>query len=266
MPTIQNHTPGTFCWWELATPDVEAAWRFYHGLFRWEKRDQPIGEGQVYRICVLEGQDVCAMYRLDPAQQERGVASAWLPYIAVEDAEETATRVTTAGGAVLTPPFDVFESGRMAALSDTEGARLAIWQPNQHRGAGIIRDVGTVCWTELAARDAGRARRFYATAFGWKPEAKAMGAAGDYTYWHVAGEPTAFGGMLAITADWGDLPPAWMTYFKVADCDDFTAAVARGGGRVLMGPWDAADVGRIALVQDPTGGRFSGITFVNARA
>lgn len=261
MPIIEKHTPGTFCWWELATPDLEAAWRFYHALFRWEKRDAPIGEGRVYRISVLEGQDVGAMYQLDRGQLERKVASAWLPYVAVKSADEAATQARAAGATLLLPPFDGFDSGRMARLSDSEGAEVAVWEPKQHRGAGILREVGTVCWNELSAKDADRARRFYAAAFGWKPERKSLGPAGEYTYWHVAGESPAFGGMLQMTADWGDLPPAWMTYFQVADCDEIAAAASAAGGPVVLGPFDAAGVGRVAALEDPTGGRFSIVTF-----
>ncbi|HEV8612061.1 MAG TPA: hypothetical protein VGQ73_01040, partial [Gemmatimonadales bacterium] len=96
MPTIQSHSPGTFCWWELATHDLESAWRFYHSLFRWEKRDMTIGAGQVYRICVLEGQDVGAMYQLGATQLERQVPTAWLSYVAVKSADETAAAVAGA--------------------------------------------------------------------------------------------------------------------------------------------------------------------------
>ncbi|HEV8455516.1 MAG TPA: VOC family protein [Gemmatimonadales bacterium] len=264
MPTIEKHTPGTFCWWELATRDLGVAWRFYHALFRWEKRDVPIGEGQLYRICVLEGQDVAAMYQLDRTQLEHNVASTWLPYIAVKSADEAAQQAVAAGGTLSLSPFDVFDSGRMAQLTDSEGARVALWEPRQHRGAGIIREIGTVCWMELSAKDAERARRFYADAFGWKPERKSLGPAGEYTYWHVVGESKAFGGMLQMTTDWGDLSPAWMTYFQVADCDEIAAAARSAGGKVVMGPFDAANVGRIAVVTDPIGAVFSIIRFVSS--
>jgi predicted enzyme related to lactoylglutathione lyase len=261
MPTIQHHTAGTFCWWELGSSDLEAAWKFYHTLFRWEKRDQLMGPEQVYRICVLEGQDVGAMYQLDSSQPEPKVGPGWLPYVAVKSADESARLIAAAGGTLLVPPFDVMESGRMALFDDSEGARLAIWEPRQHGGADIVREVGTVCWNELAARNAERARRFYSSALGWKPELKSLGPAGDYTYWGVRGEPKSFAGMLEMSAEWGDIPPSWMTYIKVGDCDEIAAAARSAGGKVMMGPFEAPGVGRVAMLEDPTGGRFSVIRF-----
>ena len=259
MSTVTKHTPGTFCWWELSTHDLEADWRFYHALFRWEKRDQFVGPGQVYRIAVLEGQDVGALYRLQTAAPG-GRPGAWLPYIAVQDADATLARITSSGGTQVQPVVDVVDAGRMALFADTEGATAAIWEPRAHPGAGIMDEVGTVCWNELSAKDAERARGFYTAAFDWKPERKSLGAAGEYTFWDVAGAPRVFGGMLQMTPEWGD-PPAWMTYFKVADCDESAALAADHGGTILYPPFDAPGVGRIAVLEDPTGSRFSVIRF-----
>jgi len=117
-------TTGTFSWWELATPNLEAAWRFYHGLFRWEKRDARIGPDQIYRICVLEGRDVGAMYQLDPEQLARKVCRPpGSAYVAVKSADEAAKQIAAAGGTILMPPFDVVDAGRMALFTDSRSDR-----------------------------------------------------------------------------------------------------------------------------------------------
>jgi uncharacterized protein len=36
-------SPGSFCWFELATTDQEAAKRFYTVLFGWTFTDNPMG-------------------------------------------------------------------------------------------------------------------------------------------------------------------------------------------------------------------------------
>lgn len=257
MPNIEHHTPGTFCWWELATPDLEAAWRFYHTLFRWEKRDASIGDGQVYRICVLEGQDVAAMYQRSLEQLAHPNAAAWLPYVAVKSADNTAKRVSERGALVLQAPFDVLESGRMALCADPEGARFALWEARAHQGAGIIREIGTVAWTELTARDLDQARGFYSALFGWKTETRAMGPIGDYATLRVAGESDDFGGMLR-QPPWGaNQNPTWWTYFRVADCDETTALVHSARGQVGVGPFEVPGAGRIAIATDPQGAGFA---------
>ena len=40
---VKEHQPGTFCWFDLATSDCDAAKKFYNGLFGWEHEDMPIG-------------------------------------------------------------------------------------------------------------------------------------------------------------------------------------------------------------------------------
>lgn len=254
MPRVTRHVPGSFCWWELATPDVERVYAFYQTLFGWGKRDSPIPGGQIYRICDLDGGQVAAMYRPDPAQK---LPSAWLPYIAVDSADTAADRISRAGGTILAPPFDVMDVGRMALFQDTEGAHAAVWQPGRHIGADIIRENNTVCWTELAARDAGRAAAFYVSAFGWQADVKSMGQAGSYTEWKVAGDPLSFGGMLQMDEQYGDAPATWTTYFKVADCVATAAAINGAGGKVAIGPFDAPGVGTIAMASDPGGAGFS---------
>jgi uncharacterized protein len=47
--------------------------------------------------------------------------------------------VKAAGGATLTEPFDVMDAGRMAVFTDPEGAVFCVWEPNQHKGARVIK-------------------------------------------------------------------------------------------------------------------------------
>ncbi|NOT06823.1 MAG: VOC family protein [Gemmatimonadales bacterium] len=254
MPPVPRHTPGTFCWWELATTDADSAYRFYQTLFGWGKTDLPIGPDEFYRMVSLDGLHVGAMHQpKEPLKHP----PAWLSYIAVSSADATAAKIAAAGGTILAPPFDVFDSGRMAIFQDTEGATAAIWQPNQHQGAGIIGENNAVCWTELAAKDAARARAFYTKAFDWTASVKPMGPMGDYTEWGAAGAAQTFGGMLQMDAQWGEMPAHWMVYFKVSDCDVSAAAAKQAGGNVMVEPFDAPGVGRIAVMSDPTGAAFS---------
>ena len=257
MTTMTSHVHGTFCWWELATPDLEAAFRFYQGVFAWGKTDLPMAPGQVYRLVEVGGRQVGAMYQLDEAQRQREVRAAWLPYIAVPSADESARKIVDAGGTLASPPFDVMESGRMALFNDPDGARAAVWEKKQHFGAGVVNEAGSVCWTELAARDAARMRKFYAAAFEWVPDVKQVPGPGEYTEWGVAGVSQSFGGMMQMDANWGDMPPQWSTYFRVDDADATAARIAAGGGKMVMGPFDAPGVGRMGIAVDPTGAGFS---------
>ncbi len=83
-----------------------------------------------------------------------------------------------------------------------------------------------------------------------------MGPAEDYTEWSIAGAPQRFAGMLRLTAEWGELPSHWSLYLKLADPDAIAAAATQVGGKVVVGPFNAPGVGRLVLLQDPTGATF----------
>jgi predicted enzyme related to lactoylglutathione lyase len=53
------------------------------------------------------------------------------------------------------------------------------------------------------------------------------------------------------------VPPHWMLYIAVADADQAVSKTAQLGGTVLAPAFDVMDVGRMAVIQDPTGAIFS---------
>src|SRR5690606_5400494 len=84
-----------------------------------------------------------------------------------DSADETARKVTQAGGKVLQEPFDIPEAGRMAVLADPEGAVFSVWQAREHRGARIVNEHGSLNFNGLNTRDPDAAKRFYGQVFGW---------------------------------------------------------------------------------------------------
>ena len=55
----------------------------------------------------------------------------------------------------------------------------------------------------------------------------------------------------------------WTAYVTVDDVDARTARVADAGGTVHAGPMDIPTVGRMAIIQDPTGGIIGIIQYEN---
>ena len=112
-------TEGAFSWFQLLTPDPEAAARFYSELFSWstEVQQQPMGPYHVLRIGEVGFGGITAPFAPD-------IPPHWQGYVTVDDADETALRVSEAGGEILMPPTDVPGVGRMLALRDPQGAML----------------------------------------------------------------------------------------------------------------------------------------------
>lgn len=124
---------------------------------------------------------------------------------------------------------------------------------------------GELCWRELTTQNVEAARPFYQELLGWKTEKSTLSPI-DYDEIHV-GEK-AVGGMMQINEQWGEgwenIPPHWMTYIAVDNCDETLEKIKENGGNVCVPAFDAPSVGRIAVVNDPSGATFSIIQFVSA--
>lgn len=247
--SLTPHESGTFCWPELATTDPEEAQLFYSALFGWTAVESRTDVGPYYRF-QLDGEDVAASCQADP---ERGPPR-WNSYVAVSNVDETAGRVAKLGGTIVAGPLDVFDAGRMAVLKDPAGAFISLWQAKEHIGAERLNDPGTLCWTELATTDPGVAQKFYTSLFGWTAK-RGTAPPGEYTEFFNRGTP--IGGMMRIQPEWGEVPPHWLPYFAVVDCDASAGRVKQHGGTLPLPPKDIPGVGRFAIVCDPQGATFA---------
>ena len=250
MAEFTSHVPGTFSWPELSTTDQKAAVDFYRAIFGWDVNEQPIGPAETYSMLTLRGKEVAAAYTMRAEERQHGAPPHWNAYVTVKSADESAKRAQELGGRLLAPAFDVMDAGRVAVLQDPQGAVFQVWQPNKHIGAKILREPGALGWTELLTNDTEAARTFYTSLFGWKPKVSP-----EYTEFSVDSTPDA--GMMKIDPKWGNVPPNWMPYFQVSDCDATAKKVTELGGRVMMGPNDIPNVGRFAVVADPQGAVFA---------
>lgn len=247
MAEFTSYQPGTPCWVDLGSPDLEASKAFYGGLFGWAAETSPDPAAGGYSLFTLRGKQVAG---LGPLFGE-GQPPAWSTYIRVEDVDKTAEAVQAAGGRVLAGPMDVMDAGRMAVFQDSGGAAVSAWQPRQHRGAELANEPGTFCWSELDTRDVAAAKAFYPAVFGWTvDDAGAQGGPMEYYEWKRDGG-TTIGGMMPMPKDVpAEVPGFWLTYFAVADTDAAVAKVGELGGSVLMAPMDIP-AGRFAVVSGP---------------
>ena len=119
---------------------------------------------------------------------------------------------------------------------------------------------GSFCWIELATTDQGAAKSFYGTLFGWTPNDFPMGPNDFYTIFKLEGRDVAAAATMRPEPRKLGVPPHWMLYIETADVDDTAKKAAELGAKVLAGPFDVMDVGRMAVVQDPTGAVFTAWT------
>ena len=100
---------------------------------------------------------------------------------------------------------------------------------------------------------------FYTKMFGWtlkQTEVTPM----DYK--EIIMNNVTHGGIMGMEGDdWGDAPPHWATYIAVDSADETAAKITANGGSIMVPPFDAPGVGRMAMVADPSGANFAIIQF-----
>ncbi|HEY4159214.1 MAG TPA: VOC family protein [Polyangiaceae bacterium] len=258
MSKVTSYQPGTFSWVELGTTDSDAAKKFYGALFDWTFEDMPAGPGMIYTMFKRGADYAGALYALGGMPNMKDVPPHWESYITVESVDATATLAKDAGGTLLKEPFDVFDVGRMAVIKDPTGGVFCVWQAKKHIGAGVVNEPGALAWSELYTPDPEQAGKFYSKVIGWVLHAVDMGPMGTYTLFKDArGGDDSKGGMLKPTPEMGPVPPHWLAYLGVVNCDASAKKVSELGGKLLLPPTDIPNIGRFAITQDPQGAVFA---------
>lgn len=251
MPEITDYSPGSFCWVDGGTTDLEKAKAFYAALFGW---DYATADESGYTMCLRGGMPVAGLYTYDRDLLAMGAPPSWTSYVAVADADATMAAAVAAGAQPMGPVFDVPVHGRGGAFSDPTGAICGIWQARGHKGSGRFDEPGTMVWHELQTRDPAAAGAFYSSVFGWARETMPMP---DAPYYMFRDGEHQRGGMMAITPEMGEAPSHWEVYFQVDDADATVAKAAAAGGTVEVPVVDIPEVGRFAVLRSADGAYFS---------
>ena len=254
MANIEKHSPGAFCWIELATTDQAAAKKFYSGLFGWGIDDNPMGPDEFYTMFKLNDRNTGAAYTMRKEQREQGVPPYWGIYMSVANADEAAAKAAKLGAAVLAPAFDVFDAGRMAVLRDPTGAIFSVWQPKRHIGMTIASEDNAFCWADLSTPDPERGAQFYSGLFGWTVEKSENDPSG---YLHIKNGNDFIGGIPPAQHRNPQAPPHWLIYIQVADVEATATKAQQSGGKVLMPAKKMEGVGTWAILADPQGAVFA---------
>jgi len=245
--------------------ELADAQEFYHELFGWEFQRGPRQMGPYVRALV-DGFEVAGLGEIGDGRRLR---SAWLPYMASDDADATADLIRERGGTVAVGPLDAEDAGRMAIASDTVGAGFGVWQSQRPAGDAdaAAGTPGTPVWYELLVRDTAAPGAFYPAVFGYEAKSASSAASsgpsmvaaaspgehGDELTLSLAGRPIA--GIRGVGPDLPrELGPHWLTFFAVADADAAVHRVRELGGSVLREPADSP-YGRVATIADREGAR-----------
>jgi len=107
---------------------------------------------------------------------------------------------------------------------------------------------------DLATTDPAGAKAFYGELFGWEAEDMPAGEAGIYTMLSLGGDEVCALYELDAERREQGIPPHWFSYVSVEDADATASRARELGGMVYGEAFDVLDAGRMAIIQDPTGG------------
>ncbi len=118
-------THGAFSWGELLTSDPDAAGAFYAGVLGWKIEDGSMGAGDRYDVVEVDGEKIGGIMKMPP-DAPAGMPPHWGLYVTVDDVDEVVAKAQAMGGKVLWGPKDISGVGRLALLSDPQGATFSV--------------------------------------------------------------------------------------------------------------------------------------------
>ncbi|WP_332817182.1 VOC family protein [Sphingopyxis sp.] len=233
-----------FIWYELMTSDPAGAAAFYGAVVGWNipAQGEATAGGIDYRmIGRSDGGNAGGVLALGADMLAGGARPGWLGYLEVDDVDATIDAIKADGGAVQMPAIDL-PVGRIAMVTDPQGAPFYIMDPIPPEGAGegesdvfSVTEAQRVRWNELATSDPDAAIAFYKKHFGWGQEGEMdMGALGAYRF--IQRGDVMIGAVMPLME--GYPVPMWSYYIGVDDIDRALAAVRANGGTVTNEPME----------------------------
>jgi predicted enzyme related to lactoylglutathione lyase len=245
-PTDTHHL-GKFVWRDLLTHDLAGAKRFYGGLFGWEF-EASASNDSTYTIITHSGVPIGGIVYMARSDEEAN-RSQWVSYMSVADVDLAAAQVRGAGGVVHTGPRDYPDRGRIAVVSDPQGALVALVRSTAGDPADAEPDINQWLWTELWTTDVPAAVSFYQTMVGYEFEMVEIYEQNNYGMFNRDGQPRA--GVLELPLE--GVRPNWLAYIRVQDPAAVAARVDSLGGSLFLAPDDNVRNGDVAVIVDPSG-------------
>ena len=250
---------GSHVWYELITPDPDAAGKFYNAVVGWSFGERLPGDQDYRMIGRGDGGFGGGVLGLSDEMRQHGARPIWLGYVGVDDVDATVRRFEAEGGKALMPAFDI-PQGRIAMVADPQGYPLYVMkpvppadQPDAESDLFSPDAEQRISWNELSTTDPAAARAFYGELFGWESgDFMDMGEFGEYRFLDHDG--TRIGALCGVAPGGTG---GWRYYIRVPSIAAAVEAVKAGGGAVSMGPHPVPTGDHIIIGTDPQGAEFA---------
>jgi len=239
-----------FCWHGVVSTDINKATAFYREVIGWSVLKTPMGEEEA---TLFAASDIPRAHVMAPPME--GVPSHWDNYLRVDDVDARAAAAVAKGGRLVVPPTDI-PVGRFSVVASPSGAHLSLFHEKDEATAqNAPAGHGSIHWVELHSKDIEADLAWLKLALDIEHETVPM-PAGDYFI--LKSGSTQIGGATVGMKE--EAPAMWLAWIQVDDVDACVERVGNHGGNTLSPTMDVQGVGRMAVVQDNTGGVFGVIT------
>lgn len=120
MSILDMTTLGNSGWIGHSGPDQGKAKAFYQDVLGWTINEMPMQDGSSYAAAMI---GETAIGGFSPMPEDTG---SWTIYFTVEDVDASVAKAEAHGATILQPAMDAPGVGRMATLTDPQGARFAL--------------------------------------------------------------------------------------------------------------------------------------------
>jgi len=264
MTKTNEFAQGAPCWFELSVKNGKAEKSFYKELFGWNYEEISTG-GVNYTAATCEGSWVSGVNEKTPGVND-SIPTTWQAHFCVDNAHETAERIRSAGGTVISGPDDM-DTGLLVTAQDPSGAFVGFWQPKTTVGFGVMDEPSAPSWCELVCENPQAVIPFYEKVLGvtavtttspFAAEGASLNSSMPMimseTYTRLMANGKAVAGIMHKPL--ADTPNGWTVYFDVDDRDAATEQIQQLGGQILATA-DLPDVGELAICADPEGAQFA---------
>jgi uncharacterized protein len=107
--------------------------------------------------------------------------------------------------------------------------------------------IGKFVWHDHTSTDIEKAKNFYADLLGWETE---VWKPGEMDYPMIKADGQMHGGFGTTE---GGAPPHWLGHVLVEDVDETARRAEAAGAKIVAGPLDIPEVGRMVVIADPQG-------------
>jgi len=171
----------------------------------------------------------------------------WCNFLSVEDLDASTALAAAKGGVVLLPPTPL-PAGRFSVVTTPSGAMFGLYEPIDADEMATPGH-GSIHWVEVQSTSLEQDVAWFEAVFGFTTRLEQM-AMGPYYILEVDG--VARGGLMASQSG-RSMVIAWV---RVDNLDETLTLVQGQGGKVVSKIIDDPEVGRMAVVLDPSGAAF----------